>query len=346
MTGHPPFDPELAAALEAVRSEMPAGVTADMIPLLQQQSAATPEAAADLEARFGTRLRSVRIDSGIEAVLACDEHVRGRRPAPVILFIHGGGMIMGNPLMGLELVLPWAARTGAVVVSPDYRLAPQHPDPAPFEDCWRTLEWVVASVAEFGGDPGRIIVTGHSAGAGLAAALALRARDAGGPALLGQLLMCPMLDDRQRTPSSTELLGEGVWDRVANHTGWTALLGDRVGSVDVGTHAAPARADDLSGLAPAFLDVGSVDTFRDEVVDYATRLWAAGGEAELHVWPGAYHCFEIVAPSAGVSRQTLQARSDWIARKLGELPHDTGSGVHDIDRATPRDAASLLHLRQ
>src|SRR5215813_6977255 len=129
-----------------------------------------------------------------------------------------------------------------------------------------------------------------------APAAALLARDRGGPALAGQLLMCPMLDDRNDTPSSRQMAGLGIWDHAANEVGWTALLGPARGGADVSPYAAPARASDLSGLPPAFIDMGSAETFRDEDVAYATRIWQAGGSAELHVWPGGFHGFAGLMP--------------------------------------------------
>ena len=157
------------------------------------------------------------------------------------------------------------------------------------------------------------------------------ARDrSGGPALIGQLLACPMLDDRNQTPSSHELDGEGIWDRTSNLTGWQALLGGPCGGPDVSPDAAPARATDRSGLPPAFLDVESVETFRDETVDYAARIWRAGGSAELHVWPGGFHGFDLLAPEAALSRSARAARIDWLRRLLGTGRPDAGldsSGV-------------------
>lgn len=312
--GRQPLDAELAIALELARAELPATITPDLIPLLQQASALTEDAVTALEQGFGVQVQMHEVAPGIEVVLARPSLVA--MGAPVIYFIHGGGMVMGSPVFGLDLVLPWAVEAGALVVSVGYRLAPQYSDPVPADDCWAGLRWTVAHAGELGIDPDRILVAGHSAGGGLAAGLAQRARDSAGPVLLGQLLMCPMLDDREQTPSSIELDGDGVWDRTSNRTGWTALLGDRRGGPDVSNYAAPARADDLEGLAPLFVDVGSAETFRDEVLDYAARIWRAGGEAELHVWPGAYHCFEIVAPTATVSRHALAARAAWVARRL------------------------------
>ncbi|MYX20473.1 alpha/beta hydrolase fold domain-containing protein, partial [Streptomyces sp. SID8380] len=157
-----------------------------------------------------------------------------------------------------------------------------------------------------------------SAGGGLAAGVALAARDRGGPALLGQLLMCPMLDDRNDTPSAVQMAGTGLWDREANHMGWTALLGERRGGPDVSPYAAPARAVDLAGLPPAFVDVGSAETFRDEDVAYASRLWACGVQTELHVWPGGFHGFDGIAPQAALSQTARTTRTEWLRRLLGE----------------------------
>ncbi|GAA1838618.1 alpha/beta hydrolase [Pseudonocardia ailaonensis] len=318
----PAVDAELGAALDLARPGLPATITADLIPALQQASAMTPEALAELAAASGFEFEVRSVDGMFDVVVGRPGAVA--RPAPVVYFVHGGGMVMGSPAFGLDLALPWAEEAGAVVVSVGYRLAPGQPDPVPAEDCWAGLAWTVAHADELSVDPGRIVVAGHSAGAGLAAGVALRARDEGGPALLGQLLMCPMLDDRERTPSSTALDGQGVWDRTSNRVGWTALLGDRRAGPDVSPYTAPARAGDVAGLAPAYLDVGSVETFRDEVVEYAGRIWLDGGDAELHVWPGAYHCFEIVAPTAVVSRRALAARAQWMARILGTMPRPAG----------------------
>jgi acetyl esterase/lipase len=233
-----------------------------------------------------------------------------------IYHTHGGGMIIGDRRTGLEPMLDWAEEFGMVVVSVEYRLAPDHPHPAPVDDCYAGLLWTAAHAAELGFDPDRLIIAGGSAGGGLAAAVTLRARDEDGPALLGQMLMCPMLDDRNDTPSAIQMAGLGVWDRASNEFGWTSLLGDQRGGPDVSPYAAPARAVDLSNLPPAFIDVGSAETFRDEDVTYASRIWQAGGRAELHVWPGGFHGFDGLAPSAAVSRDAAQARLRWLHRLL------------------------------
>jgi acetyl esterase/lipase len=233
-----------------------------------------------------------------------------------IYHTHGGGMIIGDRRTGLEAMLDWAGEFGMVVVSVEYRLAPEHPHPAPVDDCYAGLLWTAAHAAELGFDPDRLIIAGGSAGGGLAAAVTLRARDEGGPALLGQMLLCPMLDDRNDTPSAVQMAGLGVWDRASNDFGWTALLGAARGGADVSPYAAPARAVDLSGLPPAFIDVGSAETFRDEDVTYASRIWQAGGRAELHVWPGGFHGFDALAPAAALSRDAAAARLRWLHRLL------------------------------
>jgi acetyl esterase/lipase len=237
-------------------------------------------------------------------------------PVPGIYFTHGGGMVLGDSRTGLPEALDLALGVRAAVVSVEYRLAPEHPHPAPVEDCYAGLLWLAEHAGELGVDPGRLIVAGPSAGGGLAAALALMSRDRGGPALAGQLLGCPMLDDRNDTPSSRQMAGLGVWDQTANDTGWTALLGpDRT---NVSPYASPSRATDLSNLPPAFIDVGSAETFRDEDIAYAAAIWQAGGRAELHVWPGGFHGFDIMAPHAALSQEARTARLNWLRRTLGD----------------------------
>jgi len=200
-------------------------------------------------------------------------------------------------------------------VSVEYRLAPETPYPGPLEDCYRGLRWTQDHAADIGVDPQRIGVMGVSAGGGLAAALALLARDRAEVPLAFQLLDQPMLDDRQRTPSSRD--GDlAVWTRKSNTFGWRSYLGDLYGRDDVPATAAPARATDLSGLPPALVSVGAFDGFRDEDVDYATRLNQAGVPTELHVYPGACHGFNLLAPHAAVSRQSAHNIERWLAAQL------------------------------
>ena len=237
-------------------------------------------------------------------------------PTAAIYHTHGGGMIIGDNRLGMPGLLGWAEELQLAVVSVEYRLAPETPHPGPVEDCYAGLVWTAGHSDELGIDPDRIIIAGTSAGGGLAAAVALIARDRGGPALAGQMLMCPMLDDRNDSPSARQMAGLFGWDRTANNTGWTALLGAVCGSPDVSPYAAPAQADDLSGLPPAFIDVGSAETFRDEDLTYASRIWQAGGVAELHVWPGGFHGFAGIVPLAAVSQEAVAAQLNWLRRLL------------------------------
>ncbi|MFJ3334924.1 alpha/beta hydrolase [Streptomyces sp. NPDC086766] len=317
----PPFDPELAAALEPCEELLRSDFTPDDIPDARRGPAVELAEALDLtmDGAFEVEDRTVlgpRNAPDVSLLVCRPTGPADGTPRPVIYHIHGGGMVLGTNRLGVSTALDWARELGAVVVSVEYRLAPEHPHPAPVEDVHAGLLWTAEHAEELGGDPERIVLVGASAGGGLAAALALLLRDRGGPRPAGQMLLYPMLDDRNDSPSAHQMEGVAPWDRAANETGWTALLGDRRGGPDVSPYAAPARAEDLSGLPPAFLDVGSAETFRDEVVAYASRIWQAGGVAELHVWPGGFHGFDGFAPQAAVSRSAQAAHLDWLRRLL------------------------------
>ncbi|AVV44049.1 esterase [Streptomyces sp. P3] len=319
----PPFDPELAAALELIKDMIQPGMAMEDIEAVRQGPALALLSQLDLTAggAFEVEDRTVPGPKGVPEIslLICRPVAPAPdRPRPVVYHVHGGGMVLGNNRAGVDVALDWARALDLVVVSVEYRLAPEHPHPAPVEDVYAGLLWTAEHAKELGADPDRIVIAGTSAGGGLTAALALLLRDRGGPRPIGQLLMCPMLDDRNDTVSSHQMAGLGVWDRTANDTGWTALLGAARGGPDVSPYAAPARAEDLSGLPPAFLDVGSAETFRDEVVGYASRIWQAGGIAELHVWPGGFHGFDGFAPQATLSKSARAAHLDWLRRLLAE----------------------------
>ncbi len=316
----PPFDPELAAGLAVLAEHIPPVFTLDMIPVLRQGTAVMAPPSDEELSRGGafeiTERRVPGPEGAPEISLLICRPAGAAVPTAAIYHIHGGGMIVGDNRTGLPPVLEWAQDLRAAVVSVEYRLAPETPHPGPVEDCYAGLAWTAAHADEFGIDPDRIVVAGASAGGGLAAAVALLARDRGGPALAAQMLMCPMLDDRNDTPSAWQMAGLGVWDRASNEVGWTALLGAARGGPDVSPYAAPARATDLSGLPPAFIDVGSAETFRDEAVTYASRIWQAGGVAELHVWPGGFHGFGMMVPQAAISRESAAAQRNWLRRVL------------------------------
>jgi acetyl esterase/lipase len=230
---------------------------------------------------------------------------------PCVYWIHGGGYMFGSALMDDPRIDRWVEELECVVVSVEYRLAPEHPYPAPLEDCYAGLVWTYGHAAELGIDPDRIVIAGASAGGGRAAALALLARDRGQVPVAYQLLIYPMIDDRDANVSST--FAAPVWSRDANRLGWKAYLGTgRDGEVPA--YAAPARATDLRGLPAAFIAVGTVDVFRDEDIDYARRLLEAGVPTELHVYGGAPHGFEMLAATSAVA-QRCQGEIDGALRR-------------------------------
>lgn len=316
----PPFDPELVPILEAVRQAMPS-LSAETLPLARQQSADgfPGMEPVDLTAGGAVRVEERQVpgpegDPDI-TLLILSPAVDGP-PRSAVYHTHGGGMVIGNRRLGVEMFLEQVAAGNAVVVSVEYRLAPEHPDPAPVEDCYAGLVWTAKNAAELGIDPERIMIAGASAGGGLAAGTALLARDRAFPKLSHQILICPMLDDRFETHSSRMLDDEGVWDREANLFGWTALLGERRGGPDVSPYAAPARATDLTGLPRTYIDTGSAETFRDETLTYARRLSEAGVSVDLHMWGGGFHGFDLMAGHTALSRASVATREEFIRRAL------------------------------
>jgi acetyl esterase/lipase len=223
-----------------------------------------------------------------------------------VVYLHGGGMICGSVDLYEPVVAAYVAASGVRMLAVDYRVAPEHPHPTPVEDCFAALGWLREHAADLAIDPDRIAVMGDSGGGGLAAGVALLARDRGTP-LAQQILVYPMLDDRNTTPDP-ELVPFAAWTYDSNRIGWTALLGESTGGDDVPTYAAPAREQDLTRLAPAYIEVGELDIFRNEDIDYARRLGAAGVSVELHVHPGAPHGFDRMAPESGLVRRAMADR--------------------------------------
>lgn len=314
----PDFDPELKAGLAVVGGMFPPTVTADLIGFMRTSYASQPIDDLLAARHIGRRDLVVPGHLGVPIEVSVLTPPGPVVPRPGIVYAHSGGMIFGDRFSGVDLVLDWVDLIGVVLVLVEYRLAPEHPDPCPREDMYAALEWTAAHADELGIRPERLLVAGASAGGGLAAGLALAARDRGGPALCGQVLDYPMLDDRCVTGSTGQFDGIGVWDRVSNETGWDALLGRARGGPDVSPYAAPSRATDLGGLPPAFIDVGAAEIFRDEAIAYADALWRAGGDAELHVWSGAFHACDIFAPHTGVGRSMIGARNAWVEKVLAD----------------------------
>lgn len=230
-----------------------------------------------------------------------------------LIYIHGGGMIMGDLDSQDDVMRETANGLNIPIASIDYRKAPEHPYPAAPEDCYTGICWVFENAAALGMDVNNIGLMGASAGGGLALATALMLRDRQGPKLAFLLPIYPMIDDRHDTNSSREVVDLGVWDREVSMRAWSWYLGDKAPDA----YAAPARAEDLSNLPPTYIDVGDLDLFRDENITLAQRLSAAGVPVEFHLWTGAYHASELFAPEAALSRRIWQTRYAAIRRLAG-----------------------------
>jgi acetyl esterase/lipase len=268
--------------------------------------------------------------------------VRRDNPAPALVFFHGGAFTAG----GLETedlrCREIASRTGMLVVSVDYRLAPEHPFPAGFYDCYDSLVWCSTHADELGVDPVRIAVGGSSAGGALAAAVSLAARDQGGPAIVFQLLLYPVIDDRMSTASMAAFVNTPGWNQPNSVHMWRNYLG-AASDGEVSPYAAPARATDLRDLPPAYVMTVEFDPLRDEGVEYARRLIAAGVPTELHVFPGAFHGFDAAAPQATLSRRSLTEQCAALAEATGVVLDAPASGdsLASSCEAAPQPASTV-----
>ena len=259
-------------------------------------------------------------DESIEVydeVIASGLRVRVYRPKteqkdyPGLLWIHGGGHIVGLPEQDEALLLRIVREADCIIAAPDYRLAPEYPYPADVDDCYEALVRLTESLPV---RKDRIAVAGQSAGGGLTAAVTLRARDAGGPAIHFQMPLYPMLDCRNITPSVSQIVDHRVWNKDFNVTAWKMYLADVSGDVPV--YASPALAEDVSNLPAAYIMVGQLDPFRDESMTYAQRLLRSGVPVELHVVPGVFHGFEGYFPDAEVSRRAVNEYVKALAEAL------------------------------
>jgi acetyl esterase/lipase len=236
-------------------------------------------------------------------------------PGSAVLYLHGGGFYGSLMPIHDSMVREYVNATGVPMLVVDYRVAPEHPHPTPVEDCYTALCWLADHAVELGVDTDRVGVMGESAGGGLAAGVALLARDRGGPPLAQQILVYPMLDDRTVGPDPQLPAEYLLFDDADNRTGWGSLLGSRLHGSDVSPYAAPARATDLSGLPDTYIDVGVLDILRNEDIGYARRLMQAGVPTELHVIPGLPHGFEVAAPNASATKRVIANR----LRRLKQL---------------------------
>ena len=296
----PTFHPDLAAA----RFIPPFTLSPRLLRLMRRGAARRPDVPDDI------RISDVEIPGEPATSVRVYEPVGRRGPSAALLWIHGGGFVLGSPEQDDRTSIDFARELGLTVVAVRYRLAPEHPSPAALVDAYAALVWLFGEAESRGIDPTRIAIGGASAGAGLAAALALYAHDRGEVRPAFQLLVYPMLDDRTVTRPGLDTRGVRMWTPGSNRFGWTAYLGGEPGSAGVSPYAAPARREDLSGLPQAWIGVGANDLFHDEDVEYARRLVEAGVPCELRVVDGAFHGFDAVFRNAGVTRRFWSAQAD------------------------------------
>ena len=314
------LDPELAAPLQEFLTLTDGGFKLHDIPasraMVNQMVAALKGKIPDVE---GVTVEN-RLAPGLDQ--APDVTVRIYQPAdrpptlPGLLWIHGGGYVFGN-VEGDDLRLKQLVKdVRCVVLSVEYRLAPEHPFPAALEDCYAALKWLTANADELGVERSRIAIGGTSAGGGLAASLALLARDRAEVDVAFQFLIYPMLDDKNVAPASASLPDTPVWSRENNLFGWKSYLGRDPGGEGVSPYAAAFRATDLLGLPPTYIGVGETDLFLNESIHYAQRLLQAGIPTELHVYPGAFHCFDVYAAATSISQRFITERNHILQRVL------------------------------
>jgi len=308
-------DPELAAGLGVMPQQtLDADTLAEYRSTLIERVAAIPKPTSEAMRNVRRDDRSIPGPAGGPdvRVLVYTPGDRSEAPLPAILHIHGGGFVSGSADMSDPNSRGYAVDINCVVVSVDYRLAPETPFPGPVEDCYAALLWLHAAAEELGIDPKRIAVAGESAGAGLVASLCLVARDRGNVRPFFQYLAEPMLDHRS-VGSDHPHVGHIGWTRDHNRFGWSSMLGGKEAK-EVSAYCSPALAENLSGLPPTYIHIGAIDLFLEESLDYARRLTRAGVGVELHVWPGAFHAFQ--STDAHVSREARRVARTAIYRAL------------------------------
>jgi acetyl esterase/lipase len=310
---HSMVDPEIAEVL--AQSPLDLSILSDeALPAIREGMLSMP--APELSDGVERQDHEVPASGGEPALALRVHRPRGRSEAlPCLYWMHGGGLVLGSYAMEDARFDRWCQLFGIAGVAIEYRLAPETPYPGPIEDCYRGLAWLHANAEKLGIDATQIGVGGASAGGGLAASLALMARDRAELAVAYQLLIYPMIDDRQITASSG--WDVPVWPPVANTYGWGAYLGAAKGGPQVSPYAAAARATDLAGLPPALISVGGVDGFADEDIDYALRLNQASVPTELHVYPGGPHGFDSMAPDSALAKRAQRDMEDWLGKQVG-----------------------------
>jgi acetyl esterase/lipase len=308
------FDPELAPILAVVPPLDITDVHAARAGMADMRAGLPPFVLPDSLTLEKRTVAGPAGDPDIEVTIIAPKS-RGAAAVPGLVWIHGGGFVLGDVAGDLVTPSEFADELGIVVVSVEYRLAPEHPFPAPVEDCFAGLQWTAAHADELGIDLSRLAIGGLSAGGGLAAAVALMSRDRGGPALCFQLLDIPELDDRLETVSMVAYTDSPVWHRPNAILSWQMYLGpDHRG--ETSPYAAPARASDLSGLPPAYVVTCEFDPLRDEGIEYAQRLIQAGVPTELHLYPGTFHGSSGIGVGTAISTRMNRERLDAVGRAL------------------------------
>lgn len=303
-------DPEL---LPVLNNMPPFDLDKDNLELIRsaQFPPPLPAPAVQPETRF---ISGAGSRQGLRVVVLDPAPTRLKKPA--ILHIHGGGLVAGMPEVAIVELQHLSAELGALIVSVDYRLAPEHPSPAALNDSYAALSWLHRSAAELGVDPRRIALMGESAGAGLAAAVSLRARDRQELPIRIQLLRYPMLDDRTSLRVPPAHVGHFVWSWRSNAFAWTAALGRKPVMNTAPPEAVPARAADFRQLPTTWIGVGSIDLFAQESIRFAERLALAGVPVELLMVPGAFHGFDTMAPQARISASFINSWKSALRRAL------------------------------
>lgn len=308
-----PVDAEVAAAFAEFPFDLGAalgGLSDESVGLLRDGLAQLP--VPELSDQVERTVHDVPGTDGVWVRVHRPVGVAG--PLPAIYWMHGGGLVLGDATGDDARFDRWCPMFGVVGASVQYRLAPETAFPGPLDDCYAGLALLHEHAEELGIDAGRIGIGGNSAGGGLAAALALLARDRGDLPVAYQLLIYPMIDDRQITPSSQ--WPDPIWPPDANRYGWTSYLGDAKGGADVPAYAAPARATELAGLPPTLISVGAIDGFSDEDIDYAVRLRHAGVPVDLHVYAGGPHGFDSLAPATRLAQRANADVEAWLGAQL------------------------------
>ena len=316
------MDPELKRLLAKVPFPQLVNVTPEVLQMMRQVTATPPSWLEEQKTR-GITHTEIKITSedgsNFEIVLSILQSAsKATKPRPCLYWIHGGGFHWGDRLHTLEIPTDMILECDAIVVSVEYRLSPEHSYSVALEDCYTGLKWTSEHAKELGIDLNHLMIGGLSAGGGLAAAVAILCRDRQGPTLYAQCLTCPAVDMRVTSVSShqfvesADFLPRGCFEDILKGVGNTKA--DGISSII----PFPGEVEDLSGLPQAWLDVGSAEVLRDVTVAYASKLWVSGVQAELHVWGGGFHGFDIFLPSAAISRVARKTRVEWMKRVLSQ----------------------------